>query len=91
MHSAADLMFLSLVATAIAALPCLLSYALLSVALWWISRRRERGFEHPARFFAPRGYSRRARGMLRMNAPPSASLVLHAVDSNPQNSGEKAA
>lgn len=90
MHSPADLMFFSLVATAVTALPFLLSYALLSFGLWWISRRRERGFERSTHFFAPRGHFRNGPGTFRMYAPSLKSPVLDAVASEP-DAGEKAA
>ena len=90
MYSPADVMLFSLLATAIAALPFLLSYVLLSVLLWWISRRRERAFERPAPSFASREYSLAGREMFRMNAQHLDSPRLNAVASAP-NSGEKAA
>jgi hypothetical protein len=62
MHSPADIMFFSLVATAGAALSFLLSYTLLSAALWWISRRGVRGFERSAHLFTLRGHLRNAPG-----------------------------
>jgi hypothetical protein len=90
MHSPADLMFFSLVATAVTALPFLLSYALLSCGLWWISRRGERGCEQPTHFFAPRGYCQNGPGTFRMYPPPLNSPVLDAVASE-QDAGEEAA
>lgn len=90
MYSPADVMLFSLLATAIAALPFLLSYVLLSVLLWWISRRRERAFERPARSFASREYSLSGREMFRVNAQPLDSSLLDAVAST-LSSGEKAA